>query len=280
MAPPQTAQALAGSLVRKNPGELRTVVVPTLVSGLRQEGAPPAERLAYIQALARLGPAAREAVPVLANILKQSHDPIEQQAAVYALGQLGPTAEQALPVLVEATRSTAPEVNKSAVEALLNHGPGGLVAVRDLQEKGEGVQKRLAQDALHRYTPQCACVGVKDCCEMFTLQTITETQNDLLSLARSRGLAVYVETVTEQDAKAKDRDKEVETLLLNESIHLRIHKAPLRVEIRIPESLRKAKLTPAREKELRTLVERHLKAKEYDQALRAVAHFLTETAGK
>lgn len=273
------ALTLASSILSKHPGEVRMVVVPTLLLGLRQ-CTTPEERRTYIQALARLGPAAREAVPVLEEILKRSRESAEQQAVVQALGQLGPTAGRAVPLLVEATRFSCPQVNRRAAEALLNCGPEGLIALRGLKEKGEGKQKQLAFDTLQQTSPREACVGIKDPCELFTVQTVTETQNDLLSLARAGGTPIYVETVDNPTDKSMARDGAAQALLSVESVYLRMHKAPPWVEIRVPETLRQRNLSQARQNELRALVERHLKAKEYDQALRAVARFLAEKTGK
>jgi len=277
---PRNAAALADSIIRKNPGEVRKSVVPALVRGLRQSSCA-LDRLAYIQALARLGPAAQDAVPVLADVLRQSQDATERQFVVQALGQMGPTADKALSVLVEATNSSCPQVCQAAAESLLSYGPEGLVALRQLKERGEVRQQQFARTALDRAQPRQVCVGVKDACELFTVQTITESHNGLLLLARQRELPVYIETVDDSTRKeSKDRDAEARKLVSAQSVYLLIHKEPARVEIRVPEALRQSGMSLERQKELQTLLDKPLKARDYDQALRLATRFLTEAKAK
>jgi len=279
-AVPRNAAALADSIIRKHPGEVRKSVVPALVRGLQQSSSA-LDRLAYIQALARLGPAAQDAVPVLAEVLQKSQDATERQVVVQALGQMGPTADKALTVLVEATNSSCPEVCKAAAESLLSYGPEGVVALRHLKDRGEVRQQQFAQTALDRAGPRHVCVGVKDACELFTVGTIAESRNDLLLLASQRKLPVYIETVDDSTRKGnKDRDAETRELVSAQSVYLLIHKEPGRVEIRVPEALRQSGLSLARQKELQTLLEKPLKARDYDQALRLTTRFLTETNAK
>ncbi len=272
--------SLAAAIVHKQTGEVRRSVVPPLVRGLRQATSAQ-DRLAYVQALARLGPAAQDAVPTLAELLRQSQDTAERQAIVKALGQMGPSVDRALPVLVEATNCNCPEVCKAAVESLLVHGPDGLVALRRLKEQGAVQQQQFAQTALEQAEPRQLCVGVKDCCELCTVRTITESQNALQFLARHRSLPVYVELVDDSIPKdPKKRDSEAQQLALAQCVCLLIHKEPARVEVRIPEALQRNTRALALQKKLPELLDKPLKARDYDQALRLATQFLTEVAAK
>ena len=67
-------------LINCSPGEVQESVVPVLVDAFRH-AATPQERLAITRSLGALGPAAREAVPVLAEFLTTTPAPVERQAA-------------------------------------------------------------------------------------------------------------------------------------------------------------------------------------------------------
>jgi hypothetical protein len=276
IAPPRSAPGSLGkTIIGKPVGELRKAVVPPLMRGL-QQASTAADRLPYIQALTRLGPAARDAVPVLANVLNQSQDTAERQAVVQALGAMGPTADGALPVLVEASCCSCPQVCSAAVETLVRCGPRGWVALRSLNEKGDANQKQLAQMVLQRVKPQQVCVGVKDAGELFTIPAITEIQGRLQNLAVTRQLPVYIETTDDATGRSeKKRDTEVQALVSSESVYLLIHKEPARIEIRVPEALQKGRITALQQKELRQRMEQQLKGGNYDQALREAALFLS-----
>lgn len=268
--------ALAGTLIRKHPGELRRSVVPALVSGLRQS-ATVAERRAFLQALARLGPAARDAIPALVDVLQKSPDSGERQAVVQVLGQMGPTAEGALPVLIEATACSCPEVSQAAALALLQHGPRGWVALHSLKDRGDGRQKQLARMVLQKSSPRLSCAGIKDSCELFTVVAILQAQDDLQTLARTHGVPVYVETVDESATQdAKERDADAWKVVSTQTVYLRFHKEPARMEIHVPPALQQERLPPARQQELQTRIAGYLSARDYDAALRQAALFFRE----
>jgi hypothetical protein len=81
------------------------------------------------EALGRLGPEARAAVPALAAA---ASDPLPEVRwrAIWALGRIGPAAGAAVPVLRAALSD--PEVCWRAAEALGGIGPGAVAAVPDL----------------------------------------------------------------------------------------------------------------------------------------------------
>lgn len=62
----------------------------------------PQARLNAVRALSKMGPAAREAVPDLARLLRSDPDEQVRQNAARALGQIGPDAAEAIPALIEA----------------------------------------------------------------------------------------------------------------------------------------------------------------------------------
>jgi HEAT repeat protein len=94
--------------VRVAAGEALTKLDPTtplddLVAELTKAlgGADESQRKQAAEALGRLGPAAKSAVPLLVKLLK-SGSPEQRDQAVRALGGLGPAAREAVPALIEA----------------------------------------------------------------------------------------------------------------------------------------------------------------------------------
>jgi hypothetical protein len=124
----RSAEALRERIARQNPAELQRVVVPALIDAVQAPSTTTAERVRYISALARLGPAARQAIPVLVKRYHQAAPAerkdgaenivAEQRAVILALGQLGGVdAEIAAPVFKEALESQWPEVRVAAETA-------------------------------------------------------------------------------------------------------------------------------------------------------------------
>jgi HEAT repeat protein len=92
-------------------------ILPDLISALSDNtpirpGDKTPVRLRAIVAIGKMGPAAKEAVSKLSNMLKESDETIKR-AALEALGQMGPTAAFALPRLREIIR-TEPEFAEQA----------------------------------------------------------------------------------------------------------------------------------------------------------------------
>lgn len=97
------------------------VILPDLINALNdfapvRTGDKTPVRLRAAVAIGKMGPAAKEAVPKLSNMLKES-DPTIKRAALEALGQMGPAASFALPRLREMLRSE-PEFAEQAQAAL------------------------------------------------------------------------------------------------------------------------------------------------------------------
>jgi hypothetical protein len=80
-------------------GRIGAPAVPKLIDALRKNNGPD-ERVRAARVLARIGPEAVDAVPMLTTALSDE-DPHVQKAAARALGQIGPAAAEAVPALME-----------------------------------------------------------------------------------------------------------------------------------------------------------------------------------
>jgi len=78
--------------------------------------------------LQQIGAPPREALPALIEALGQTDHPLMQQAACEALGRLGPQARSAVPALAKATDPRVPKVAHSAIKALGSIGGEQAVA--------------------------------------------------------------------------------------------------------------------------------------------------------
>ncbi len=90
--------------------------VSALIHKLKDKDTDVRWRAAY--ALGRIGPAAKEAVPVLIATLK---DKEVRTNAVFALGEIGPAAKEAVPALESAARAGVSEA-ESALEKIRDEG--------------------------------------------------------------------------------------------------------------------------------------------------------------
>lgn len=89
-------QTAADALAR-----IGSTAVPALIMTLRDP--EPFARAQAAQALARMGPNAKQAVPALIDALSDPNIEVRQSAA-RALGQIGPEASEAVPALIELLR--------------------------------------------------------------------------------------------------------------------------------------------------------------------------------
>lgn len=269
------AASLADRIVRQNPREVKQAVVPVLMRGLRHARTPE-ERVAFIQALSRLGSAARDAVPLLAERLHSSRDATECHAILTALGEMGPSAENALPVLVESLKSTDPAMRSRASASMLRYGPEGLTTLSNLAALGDPKVQEQARDVLRRgLSQQEACVGVKDGCDLFSVQAVNESQRDMLALVRNNGPALYITSATDKEGQARaESDKDIRKLMEIEGVTLVLSREG-QVEIRVSEALQQRGFTLNKQSELQALLEKHLKNRDYDAALRECVQFVT-----
>ena len=84
----------------------------------KKEDGPSRLRRSIVEALGRIGPEAKEAVPLIAWSLKDDYAPNVRVAAAEALGEIGSKATEAVPALVEALEDFDSEVGQRAMEAL------------------------------------------------------------------------------------------------------------------------------------------------------------------
>ena len=134
-------------------GERAGPVVPLLIERLEGQDVSSVERL-YVDALGQIGPAAKQAVPVLIEIAtdaRASHGGNPSLAAVEALGNIGSAAEDAVPALIELLASTRLNISnerREAAGALAKIAPQStevVAALTDaLQDKNLGVQAAAA----------------------------------------------------------------------------------------------------------------------------------------
>ena len=100
----------------KEPAAYENLTVGNLARNLKHED--PEVRLEAVQALAEMGPDAREAVPVLNNTLLTDPDWRVRGWSALALGRIGPAAKESVPALLEAMNDPNREVRRAAIRAL------------------------------------------------------------------------------------------------------------------------------------------------------------------
>jgi HEAT repeat protein len=103
----------------------------------------PARRRAS-DALGLLGPAAREALPALAQALRDADEPVRLNAA-YALGEIG---EPAVPALTDALRAGPEDARRAAGYGLAAAGEPAVEALLGMAGDGEEQVRLAAVDAL------------------------------------------------------------------------------------------------------------------------------------
>jgi HEAT repeat protein len=102
-------------LVWQVKAQTRASQVVDLVRQLQSQNAD--DRRSAAQALEKIGPEAKEAVPDLITALKDQN-PEVRRAAAYVLGKIGPEAKEAVPDLSAALKDHDPEVRRFAAQAL------------------------------------------------------------------------------------------------------------------------------------------------------------------
>lgn len=94
--------------------------VPALLKALKSKSAK--TRSSAISDLARIGAIkasdAREAIPQIVELLKKDKDADVRRAAAEALGRMDPDSKQAVPALLEAMKDKTPTVRTAAATAL------------------------------------------------------------------------------------------------------------------------------------------------------------------
>ena len=156
--------------------------VPALLAAVAGRG-PGAADAAL--ALARIGPPAEQAVPILARALDDSDAEVRQWAA-FALGRLGPAAAPAIEDLRAALTDPEPWVRQNAAEALGAIGPAAAASVPDLiavveRDPSQFVAENAAS-ALGRFGP-----AATDAVEPLA-RALTRTDSRYLQAAAARAL--------------------------------------------------------------------------------------------
>ena len=266
----RSAALLRGRIAKQAVRDVRTSVVPALVQNLREAQTPQArEQLG--RALAQLGPAAKDAVPALEECLRKAETPQESAVMLYALGEAGPSAAPtAAPVLVTSLKSPSPEVRRAAEDALSNYGP----AARDEMLKmadGAAADRPEWRSLRERLNGVEGRIGVRDGCEVLSLQALRQGQKEIRELARTRRVGVYAETrpapAKDEEAKADmDRARDVDA----NCVYLVIHPSPLNVVVHVGQALRDEGLDVAR---LRQAVE-DASRQDFDEGLLAGVRFV------
>jgi HEAT repeat protein len=111
--------------------EYRPAAMIALLAGAAKQN--DTGRLGAIRSLGKIGPAAKRAVPVLAEALKNKSISVRDFAA-RALEHIGPGAEKAVPALTVALKDPEALVRMTSVWALDAIGPGAKAAVPALKE--------------------------------------------------------------------------------------------------------------------------------------------------
>ena len=104
-----------------------------------------------IDALGRIGPAASDAVPVLAELMKSRRNEVRRRSAM-ALSRIGAAAQAAIPVLTVALKDDSAEVRQYAIETLSKIGAPAIAPLTEaLKDPSNGI-RRVAAEALGKVT--------------------------------------------------------------------------------------------------------------------------------
>jgi hypothetical protein len=284
----QAALVLHDRIISQRQTELKNSVVPVLTQALR-EAKNAKERRRFVVALGRLGPAARDSVDGLLDCYHREASPSERATILLSLGEIGPSAPKALPVLVDSLQSNSAEVRNCAARALVRFGPAARPTVQKLVL--ERPDDPLLKDVVARIDgPEGRC-GIDDESGCFSIKAIQQSQREIHHLATTFRLEIRVETSSEPVqvvAKKKEDHPDVREVWLYKQDHVQ-SPAPLKEELKkgtrelgqygvyvhinkdapdvqvyISDGLRAQGLT---DKQLRKVLEPHLRKKEFDRGL-------------
>lgn len=270
-------QEFRTKIVAQPPTKVRESVVPVLVQALRH-GTSDEERLRLLQALGRLGCAARDATPLVIERYRQADGPVEKRAALVTLGRIG--AEMpGVPDLLREVVETDGVLAVDAGQALLDLGPAGRqqlealeVAVRkdaaDLKRGDKEAERRLGRltgtlDRLRKQAAEPALTsGVLDVAGLFTPQALQTAERRIDALGRQPAGQVFIETLPEPPtAPAAD---ERARLLGTNGLYVLIAAEPGTVQVRVGPALAKAGFGKDQARELAQELERLVGLKKYD----------------
>jgi hypothetical protein len=270
-----SAVQLCDRITRQNVRDVRKSVVPVLVQSLR-EAQTPETREQLGRALAELGPAANEAIPVLNECLKKAETPQERAVVLRALGELGQTAgPAAAPVLVTSMKSPSPEERSAAADALANYGP----AARDVVAKmpDDVAEHKEWKSLKERLLGVEGRIGVRDCCELFSVHAVKQGQKEIRELARVRRVEFFAETRPNPKPgdgvdSAKDRARELDV----NGVYFIMHPSPADVEVYVGEALRGQGFDDAHLTQLRQVIADAAARQDYDGGLLEGVRFVEQ----
>jgi HEAT repeat protein len=137
----------AVALVRIDPDQADKAIL-VLVEELKAADAK--RQRAAIDALGRLGPAARPAVSTLAARLKE---PEQTDAVLAALSAIGPEAREAVPALLALLRDPGPNTALAVAEVLVHIGPAAIAPIAALLRDPNVAFRRFAVTVLAEFGP-------------------------------------------------------------------------------------------------------------------------------
>jgi HEAT repeat protein/serine phosphatase RsbU (regulator of sigma subunit) len=179
-ARPEVRRAAGSNLARIDP------TAPETIAALGQHLEDPDEdiRIAIIQALESLGPAAKEVIPVLVGILRDPNASLGLKLAVCdALGGIKPNGKDGVTPLQELLKQHNRQLQEKAIEILRSLGPIARDAVPDLlqllKEPEVTVNVRLsACEALGNIGPNAEDQGLIGPDGQHAVDTLTELLQD------------------------------------------------------------------------------------------------------
>jgi HEAT repeat protein len=120
--------------------------VPDLIAVVKSTEGENLRRTA-VDALGRIGPDAKDAIPTLVTVVKETEQPESLRCtAARAIGRLGPDAKTAIPVFSEMLRDPKlpPELAGAMVAGLGAMGKDGVPALAEAVNKGSSISRRVA----------------------------------------------------------------------------------------------------------------------------------------
>jgi hypothetical protein len=263
--------------------KVRESVVPVMAQALRH-ALNREERLSLIQALGRLGPAARDATPLLLERLATADTDAEKLAVVRALGQVGAGIPKVSNALSEVALQQ-PQFGYDAGRSLLALGPDGRRAVEDLAreepilrkqildlpryEKAEVAKKledrlqtidqikKLAAEPMFR-------TGLLDTACVFTPHTLLVANHHIDRMSQEPARQVFIETCRRQ-ADARETVAERARLLGTQGLYVLIATEPGTIQLHVGEPLRQAGFTETKERALNEALKKLATTKKYDE---------------
>jgi hypothetical protein len=194
----------AQALEKKGPAAKEAI--PHLAEALKKANFD-SERIAIARALEAMGPAAKSAVPALTETLKdKAKFKDERVTLARVLGKLGPAARSAVPVLAAALKTGFSEERIAAARALAQIGPAAGAAKKDLAEAAKtgfsDVQK-AAGAALAQIQSLENRIGIKDNGKCFSAKAVDKALDKVYELAHRHKVDLLIDTVAEIPADKK-----------------------------------------------------------------------------